>query len=193
MNEHDPQIIGYMLTFMYTGFYTVDSTRFSANGRESINEEIYSIMGRELLPHTDVYMLAEEKDVPTPKRLASQKYEAALARGWNSAEFITKLRHIHEGTPENNRLLWNLAVAFASKTVKELLKREDFVALCKEKAEIGFEILKAYVELKSRPQPNIHLAPGCPALSALHCQYIILASADVADTFCCTACRASFG
>jgi hypothetical protein len=193
MNEHDPQIIEYMLTFMYTGSYMVDVTKFSPNGREPTDEEVYSIMGRELLLHTDVYMLAEEKDVPALKRLASQQYEAALAGGWNSAEFITSLRHIHEGTPENDRLLWNLAVAFASKNVKDLLKREDFVALCKEKAEIGFEILRAYVELKNRPQPNIHLPPGCPVFGVLHHQYINLTGADVPETFFCAACRMTFG
>jgi hypothetical protein len=62
---------------------------------------------------------------------------------WNSAPFVASLKLVYEETLENDRPLKDLAVKTAAKHAKELTDRGEFASLCKENAEITFDVLKA--------------------------------------------------
>jgi hypothetical protein len=152
-----------MIKFMYSGNYTAslpqldvtledETTEFAASEAPSeevarsdtTGAEVQTDTSQELLIHTAVYLIAEEKDIPALKELAKKKYAEALPNGWNSKAFCTSLRFIYEETPESDRLLWNVAISFAGQKAKELIDREEFVELWKEKGEIGLEVFRAH-------------------------------------------------
>jgi len=128
LEEHDPDIVGHMITFLYSGDYTVPQPQSEPKVDEKPDERTTSEAGseseflsipdlpiatskgeadtsQELLIHVEVYLIAEEKEISALKQLAKNKYEEALPHGWKSTQFCTSLRLIYDGTPENDRLL----------------------------------------------------------------------------------------
>jgi hypothetical protein len=183
LDEHDPDIVGHMITFLYSGNYTVPQPQSEPKVDEKPDErttseadsesEFLSIpdlpiatskgeadTSQELLIHAEVYLIAEEKDISALKQLAKNKYEEALPHGWNSTQFCTSLRLIYDGTPENDNLLWDVAIKFAGKHAKELMDRGEFVELWKEKGEIGVEVFRAFLSSQGSPAGAKATAPS---------------------------------
>jgi hypothetical protein len=154
-----------MIDFMYTGNYDVAQPQPEAKPEEQCDEteeaeddseDVAQLettgqddgevdTSQELLVHTAVYIIAEEKVIPALKQLATDKFEQALPTGWNSTEFCTSLRKIYDETPENDHLLWDVAIQWAGKKAKELMDRGEFVELWKEKGEIGLGVFRAFL------------------------------------------------
>jgi hypothetical protein len=170
-----------MITFLYSGNYTIpqpksepnvdDNQNVSATSEDDSEGEEHPILdqvsleggtdsSQELLIHAEVYLIAEEKDISALKQLAKNKYEEALPHGWNSTQFCTSLRLIYDGTPENDHLLWDVAIKFAGKHAKELMDRGEFVELWKEKGEIGVEVFRAFLSSQGSPAGAKATAPS---------------------------------
>lgn len=96
-----------------------------------------------VLINTKVYIIGDKYDIQPLKDLAAKKYGEALPNHWNSAPFVASLKLVYEETLENDRPLKDLAVKTAAKHAKELTDRGEFASLCKENAEITFDVLKA--------------------------------------------------
>ncbi|KAE8446181.1 hypothetical protein EG329_012406 [Mollisiaceae sp. DMI_Dod_QoI] len=130
LSDHEPGIVNHMIQFMYEGDYKVEHPEVEVK-EEGVTEtrviadEATATAAAELLAHTAVYLLAEEKDIPALKILATKKYTSALPLGWNSGNFCTTLKEIYENTPENDRMLWEVAIAFAGSKAKELMDRGE--------------------------------------------------------------------
>jgi hypothetical protein len=100
-----------------------------------------------VLINTKVYIIGDKYDIQPLKDLAAKKYGEALLNHWNSAPFVASLKLVYEETLENDRPLKDLAVKTAAKHAKELTDRDDFASLCKENAEITFDVLKASLKI----------------------------------------------
>ncbi|KAF8853773.1 hypothetical protein BDZ45DRAFT_677425 [Acephala macrosclerotiorum] len=211
MSDHEPDIVNYMIKFMYTGDYTIEHLALEgckdAKTETEDNESVEPIpigtsdfsLGIELkqakapadlLIHTAVYLLADEKDIPALKVLATKKYEEILPDSWNSEAFCASLKEIYEGTPENDRMLWDVAIAHAGAHAKDLMDRGEFVTLWKKHGEIGYEMWKAYVKLANLPAPPLMLKPtGCPAHGVEHATFIVKGRKT---SYWCQVCRTGF-
>lgn len=173
LDDHDPEIVGHMINFMYYGDYISyplpnETEAFGASFHEDAQSETAELAvaegntSQELLVHTAVYLIAEEKDILALKQLAKKKYETALPTGWNSMAFCTSLRLIYSETPESDRLLWNVAISFAGKKAKELMDRGEFVELWKENGEIGLEVFRAHLLSNGSQNSKTTTAPSTP-------------------------------
>jgi hypothetical protein len=146
-----------MIKFLYSGNYTIDVPKSRVKSGEPpkpvapssalfgslFDSEAHSLdaatdASSELLIHTAIYFLAEEEDISELKELAKKKYEETLPNMWNSVAFRKSVKMLWDGTPENDRLLWDVATMYAGQKAKQLMDRGEFVSLCKENAEIGF-------------------------------------------------------
>lgn len=209
LDDHDPEIVHYMLSFLYTGDYSIpqsqDAIKKSAVETEKPEAVINPLINMgttklaavetdsssDLLIHAGVYLLAEEKDIAALKQLAAKKYKAALPNGWNSAEFCTSLMLIWEGTPESDTLLWDIACKFAGKKAKQLMDRGEFITLCKEDAEIGFAIFQAFVFANPDHLEPKYLNPeGCPFAGQAHAPFV--GKGRNGSAFYCHSCRKPF-
>ncbi|KAE9364479.1 hypothetical protein N431DRAFT_549990 [Stipitochalara longipes BDJ] len=179
LDDHNPEIVGHMISFLYSGDYTASKPQTEVEPEETAASEttpeentkletttlnVEEVdTSQKLLVHTEVYLIAEEKDIPALKQLAKTKYEKALPNGWNSVAFCTSLRKIYEETPESDPLLWDVAINFAGKKAKELMDRGEFVELWKEKSEIGLEVFRAYISLQSSQASTAAAIPSTSA------------------------------
>jgi hypothetical protein len=112
-----------------------------------------------------LYVAGEKFDVAALKTLAKKKYESLLPTTWNSASFITSLSLLYAETPESDRVLKDVAVKVAASHVKELVKSNGFIELCKENGEIGADALKACFlsDVGQADQANQSARGGTPA------------------------------
>lgn len=90
-----------------------------------------------------VYITADKYDIPALSQLSKSKYELLLPQHWNSAALSSSLRLLFDETREEDRLLKEVAIHFASTKMSELIERMDFIDLVRENGEIGLELLKA--------------------------------------------------
>jgi len=189
-----------MLNFLYSGDYkittppkvkpVIQSPSFFDFGASSSSPEVEPDTSQDLLTHTGVYLIAEEKDIPALKQLAKRNYEDALPHGWNSEEFCTSLKLIYDGTPETDRLLWDCAIKYAGSRAKQLLDRREFVSLWKENGEFGLEVFKAFLSLNSAMKNVECLRPeGCPNQGVLHARSVVKGRGA---RYFCTICRKPF-
>jgi hypothetical protein len=74
-------------------------------------------------------VLAEKYDVSALKILSSQKFKAALPLNGVSDSFVISLELMFTETPENDRLLKDLALGFVGNNYRRLANREDFLDL----------------------------------------------------------------
>lgn len=209
MSDHDPEIVNYMVKYMYTGDYAIirsktEENEASPNSQISSaspsehptiaeNSDILDTAPQDLSIHTSVYILAEEKDIPNLKALACKKYKEALPRGWNSVEFCDSLKRIYEGTPESDHMLWDVAVAFAGSKAKELMDRGEFVEMSTENGYIGLAVFKAHLSQCNPPptvaKPALLRPSGCPDKGVAHAQFI---QKGRRTAFYCASCRKPF-
>ena len=65
--------------------------------------------------------------------------------------FFLSLQSIFEGTPETDRMLWDVAMPFAGSKLKELMDRGEFVEMLKDHGKIAVAFMKAHFALPSNP------------------------------------------
>jgi hypothetical protein len=195
-----------MILFMYAGDYAIyhaesdseeDSTQPAAASEvgepklEEKSDPKPTNAAQDLVAHTAVYLLADEKDIPALKALAAQKYKENLADGWNSPSFCSTLKTIYEGTPDSDRVLWNAAVICAGSKLKELMDRGEFVELLKENGDIGIAIIKAHLALTNESLPPI-AASTTPRGSCPKCSDSLYVRVGRAKKYWCQICRHPF-
>lgn len=205
-----------MINFMYSGDYTIscplpnETEASEASVDEDAQSETAGLdvaegdTSQELLVHTAVYLIAEEKGILALKQLAKKKYEAALPTGWNSMAFCDSLRTIYNETPENDHLLWDVAISFAGKKAKELMDRGEFVELWKEKGEIGLAVFRAHLLSNGCQNNKPTTAPSnpfgtfgnpttragtCPTGGTAHALFV---TTGRSRSWWCGACREAF-
>jgi hypothetical protein len=219
MKEHDPEIVGYMIKYMYSGDYTIikpdadaaksplESTENTPGSETKPSEPPNSALGfglgatptpsvdtsQELMKHTAVWLLGEEKDIPGLKDLAARKYANALPQGWNSEGFCKSLELIYKETPESDPKLWDIAIKFAGSKARELVDRDDFADLWEENGHLGLEVFRAFLSVTgaTAPQKVQSCHTECPTGGARHAPNIV-ASRRKGKMYFCTVCRVPF-
>jgi hypothetical protein len=94
-----------------------------------------------------------------------------------------------EETPENDRLLKNVALKFAGINYKELISMGEFRAMCKKNGEVAIEVLTAVAAASS----SLSLPDVCPEFRKT-VNIAINARNDWQKhgTFCCENCGSKF-
>ena len=128
----------------------------------------------DLVAHTAVYVIADEKRILALKEPAKKKYEAALESSWNSEAFCRSLKMVREETDEDDKLLRPLAIEFAGRKAKELMDRGEFVEVCKNNSGIAFALFKTFVDANPEHLKPVYLIPaGCPDYGAAHAPNVV--------------------
>jgi hypothetical protein len=96
-----------------------------------------------------IYVVAEKYDVQPLKVLAKTKYESILTTSWNTKQFVESLELIYDGLPEMSEpdSLRDLAIKTAAAHAKELMDRDEFMDLCKERGDFATDVFKASLQL----------------------------------------------
>jgi hypothetical protein len=229
MADHEPEIVGYMIKYLYAGDYTIiqpdiDAAKQPLESRESTPTSIEPLKdffgspfggfgatatptptpipaidtSPELLKHTAVWLLGDEKDIPGLKDLAARKYANALPHGWNSEEFCKSLERIYEESPDSDPKLRNIAINFAGSKARQLIERGDFADLWEEKGYIGLEVFRAFLSVTGAtsaiavpPQKVLSSTGKCPKFPARHASNIV-PSTKMGNKYFCTICRVPF-
>jgi hypothetical protein len=161
LEEEDPQIFERVVKFMYTSDYSnsLDSATTATAVTASTNS---GTVPRDLIVHTRVYISAEKWDIPALKNLAAKKFEDALLLEGETSSFAESLRLMFEETPENDRLLKDVALKFAGNNYKELISMGEFKAMCKKNGEVAIEVLTAVATAAAAS--SLSLSFYCPCL-----------------------------
>lgn len=128
LEDDEPQIVSKMIDFLYTAKYADDPQTDL------------------LMQSVKIYVIGEKYDIPTLKHYAKWKFDDAMSSKWNAKSFAAALKLMYEETPDKDRLLKDMAIEVAGYRMKELLATEDFAAVCQEKGQIAFEMLKVTEE-----------------------------------------------
>ncbi|MCJ1251050.1 hypothetical protein MMC30_008281 [Trapelia coarctata] len=110
-----------------------------------------------LLINAKVYIIADKYEVQALKDLAIAKYVHVLPETWNSSAFTESADLVYNNTVETDRMLRDAIVQGASKNIKALLDRGEFVDLLKSQSDLAVEVLRVVVS-------NPDLSPEVEAL-----------------------------
>lgn len=97
--------------------------------------------------------MAEKYDIYDLKILAANKFQAALPNEWNSRSMTTSIKIMYEEIPVQD-ILKKIAMNWAVDHIQDLLGREEFVDLCKERSDVCFDLLW-------KQNPLIKQCPAC--------------------------------
>ncbi|TVY27059.1 hypothetical protein LHYA1_G004766, partial [Lachnellula hyalina] len=147
LKDDDPRTVDLFIKFLYTADYDV----LQAPETSHDPTVVHTTEPDELLVHAKVYILAEKYDVSALKFIASKKFQLSLKLCGISDSFVTSLELMFTQTPENDRLLKDLALGFVGKNYWKLADRGDFMALCRHNGEVASEVIKA---IASIPPPK---------------------------------------
>jgi hypothetical protein len=104
-----------------------------------------------LLINAKVYIIADKYEIQALKDLAAAKYKSVLPKTWNSSAFTESSGLVYNNTLDTDRMLRNAIVQEASKHVKILLDRGEFVDLLESRGDLAVEVLKNVVSNHSSP------------------------------------------
>ena len=174
MPEDDPTIVEKMIHFLYHGDYSDDriidspevyQTQISskAQKREThfddeayrSTEQDFGIDHSSLVLNTQLYVIAEQYNIPELKDAAEAKYAELVASRWNNASFVASLKLMYSKTPASDRSLKEVALVAAGMHAEKLCDRDDFVVLCKKDGEICYDVLQASFK------PQLESCPIC--------------------------------
>jgi hypothetical protein len=104
-----------------------------------------AVNAQNLVTLASIYVVAEKYDVQPLKLLTQTKYEAIVSKAWNTEHFVRSLEVIYDGTQEMSEpdSLRDLAIKTAAMHAKELMIREDFMNLCKDRGDFATDVLQA--------------------------------------------------
>ena len=184
LEDDEPEVVAQMIRWLYKEDYedwsappshrtatpTTTATTRSRAGRSTPANQIATSMSSSTTPsstgllfNTKMYIIADKYDLYPLKELANIKYETALSAHWNSTEFVESLKLLYEETMENDTLLKEVAIKVAGDNAKQLLDREEFVALCEENGTIAVEVLRRTITAVENSKPN------CPWHHSTNC------------------------
>ncbi|KAH8591443.1 hypothetical protein B0O99DRAFT_719030 [Bisporella sp. PMI_857] len=127
-----------------------------------------SFNAQPLVVITKVYAMAEKYDVQPLKHVAAQKYAKILPNALMTSQFIESLRIMYEdnSSAKVNDILRLEASKFAGRHAKQLMAKQEFVSLCRQKGDLATDVLRgmlAAIEEKAEPKPGlIKLCPKDP-------------------------------
>ncbi|TAQ87236.1 hypothetical protein B7494_g4422 [Chlorociboria aeruginascens] len=130
-----------------------------------------------LLINAKVYILAEKYDIQPLKLYSTQKYKSLLPGTMSSSCFVESLEMIYDGTPDRvgaQELLREIVINAASERAKDLLEREDFFMLCKDRGDIATDFL-----LNSGKYADLTIRCGTTTFR-LHCAIVCTRSPVIA-------------
>lgn len=116
-----------------------------------------------LLLHAQVYVIAEQYNVPGLKKSASDKYEETAISGWDTSAFVKSLQLIYEATLQSDKGIRKIISKAAAQHGKDLVKCDDFLKLCTEVGEVGCDILKVGLIRRKEQDFNVercHIVHG---------------------------------
>lgn len=143
MNDDEPSIVHKMMDFLYTLEY--DDRHSSIIAGAARPPPSACDQDSSLLISAKVYVIADKYKLEALKEFARDKYLLVLASTWNTPAFPESACHVLENTMETDRLLRDVIVQVASKHVKDLLDRGEFVEMLKNHGDIAAEILRDVV------------------------------------------------
>lgn len=108
-------------------------------------EEPLGYNASSLVVNAQAYILADKYDIQSLKASAVTKYKEILLETWNSTSFIESARLVFNNTRENDRTLRDIIIQRASRNVKALFDRGEFVALLKSHNDFAVEVLMGVV------------------------------------------------
>lgn len=109
--------------------------------------------------------MADKYDVPAVMSLVRKRFQDTLLKNWNDGtflSFIASLQLMYTELPASDRMLKDEAIPFANQHFKDLMHREDFIAVCKACGEIALDIMKVKVSIDSKTS---RLCQNCRARS----------------------------
>ena len=83
--------------------------------------------------------------------MAVAKYKHVLPKTWNSSAFTESALLVYNNTVETDRIFRDVIVEGASKNVKTLLDRGEFVDLLKSQSDLAVEVLRKVVSNHDLP------------------------------------------
>jgi speckle-type POZ protein len=154
-----------MLRFMYTFDYDA-----SGSAENSFSPMVFNVK---------VYSIADKYDVPALKSKAEQKFEAAVAVGWDMDDFPDAIAQVYNSTPSVDRGLREIVTETACKHVKELLLKPGFRDVLDETVGFASDIAQLLAESKNQKQRSKYRCPSCrhnweavlPSGGSYHCIY----------------------
>jgi hypothetical protein len=84
-------------------------------------------------------------EIQALKDLAVAKYKHVLLETWNSFTFTESALLVYNNTVETDRMMRDAIVEGASKNVKTLLDRGEFVDLLKSQSDLAVKVLRKVV------------------------------------------------
>ncbi|TID23585.1 BTB POZ domain protein [Venturia nashicola] len=125
MDHDDPDAIGSMLRFLYTGDYDTENLTMQA--------------------HLKIYALADKVDITALKTLSEDKFNAIANANWKDATFPACIRTAYEISPpgtEGDRLR-SIVVDIAAKHITELARLDNgFRQTMEAVAEFGADLVE---------------------------------------------------
>ena len=172
LTDSAPEHIDIMLQFLYSGQLKLkkfpstttnevelaQSTTKAQTVTPSANTNDTS---HEVLLATNIYIFGDYWQIAALKPAAAVEVQKSLDYGWNSVEFSTSLKYIFKYTRAEDRLLTDTAIVWTVQKAAELLNRGEFVEVCRENAELSFEVMKAGIEC--RKSDTVNANKRCPS------------------------------
>lgn len=198
LDDCEPEIVAKFLRYLYYGDYfdnrelaTKDANTpnvtqpatLPPTGSTSPPSTSPSKFFEPFLVNTEIFALADRYDVQPLKALAKKKFEETVLEGWNTPAFLKILKLLYTDMYDRDRPLRRIAIRTAGRRAGALQDKGDFVALCKENAEIGFDILKvALNEEQATPQPR--RCPWFPSIWSHTVRYDFKKSSYYCESCC---------
>ncbi|TGO43144.1 hypothetical protein BHYA_0003g00980 [Botrytis hyacinthi] len=137
-DEHDdPEIVGLMVEFLYTGEYTISfPSNTSSSSRSSSDEAIRCIC------HVALHIFSDLWDIPSLQVLTLSNLQAALSR-LPLSHFASVLQYIYEETPGSYTHVRQIAVKGLMErfTVGDIMKVKELRELLSADGEFAVDLL----------------------------------------------------
>lgn len=120
-----------MLRYLYDLPYTTDDAHWEDDGS--------------MLLHAKVYTVAEKYELEGLKSMVYDQLCYLIHFTDDRPDLIPTIREIITGTPESDRLARKLILNHCTLRLSELSKSQDFMALLKDRGELGAAIITEQV------------------------------------------------
>ena len=104
--------------------------------------------------HAEMYALGDKYQAPGLSRLAMQKYEGRLKRGWVPQDFLRSIARVYKLTPESSRELRNATSRHARSNIEQFQSddamRIQFKGTCLDVPEFAVDLLQSYIGVPLR-------------------------------------------
>ena len=102
-----------------------------------------------LFNNVRVYAIAEKYEILPLKELARERFGTCAENNWSCEEFPAIVREVVESTPSTDRGLRDIVSQLVAEHVQKFLDNEDFLHLLEDSGELGLNILRQVLSIKS--------------------------------------------